>query len=304
MRLLFATMAGVLLCAPLSARGQAIVNEPNSLGTSMTYTFAPSGRLLLQDDIEIPNILIFSHSLVLDAEYATPVEGLAVDASFTTVGVKLGDGSFNHFPEAGEYDDNEFHVTPTDFRGGLRYQLKFMQEALFAAVFVAGSVPVRDYPTYGLTAPGRGLKEAHVGLAVARTLDPVLPRLFLAARYQYAFVERVKSEDPATREYKRNYSDVSGSLGYYITDRLSAALSANARMGHGGLQLLDYTLVSETVQRHHDQLLDEDVVLAGGDLGFAVTDALSLGLSARFFVSGRNTRNQNLYALTASYQMF
>jgi len=305
MRLTVSSIATAILlsAAPGAARAQAFVEGENSLSMGLSYTYAPSGKLLMEDSFEIPNIKILAHTVSLDVEYDTPVPGLAVDGRLDMVGVKLGSDSFPHFPSPGPYDDGDFHFTPTDLRAGLRYQIKPIEKIVGLSLVAAGSIPTHDYPTFGLTAPGHGLKAFILGANIARTFDPLLPRLFVAGTYEYAFREKV-DVDPETEKFPRNFSSISAQLGYFITDRLEVDAAANWRISHGGATFLGLTTEPMVVLLHHDQLLDEDFFLVGGDVGYQITDELGLAAGARIFVSGENTRNQNLFGISAHYLVF
>ena len=294
----------LLLCAPEGAQAQAYLDEPNSLSVGLSYTYAPSGKIVAQSGgLEVPGTDMFVHIFTPSAHYVTPVDGLAVEAELPMMAIKVGDDVFDHFPENGPYDDGELHFTPVDFRAGLRYQLKPIEEYLGLSFLLAGSVPARDYPTNGLSAPGQGLKSLYAGATVARTLDPLLPNLFFQAEYQHAWRERV-DVDEDTEALNRNFSELSGSVGYFLPANFVLSVGANARFSHGGADFDTIILAPTSVQVHHDRLLDEDFVLVGGDLGYTVTESMDVGAMVRFFVYGENTRNQNLFALYASYRLF
>lgn len=295
----------LLICAQRSVRAQAFVDDPNSLSAGVAYTYAPSGTLLGTPDDpigEVPNILIFGHLINIDASYATPINGLAVEGELPIVGVKVGEGSFEHFPVKGPYDDGDLHWIVTDPRIGLRYQLKPIEQYLGLAFAVAGSFPT-GYDTIGLAAPGHGLKALHMSVAVARTFDPIIPKMFFQAEYEFALVERVH-RDESTEKLNRNYSEGQVMLGYFLPANFTVDVAAQGRFTHGGITFDGIIFQPYAVQYYHDQLLDEDFIHVGGDVSYEVNDSLSFGLSARFFVWGSTTRNQNLFGVNANYQFF
>jgi hypothetical protein len=300
----------VLLSAPVDVFAQAYIGEPNSLSTSFEYTYAPSGKIVATTgddgdsfDNEVPGIPEQVHIFNLGLAYVTPVDGLQAEASLPLVGLKLGDTHFIHYPQVGEYDDGDMHFTFTDLRGGLRYQIKAIEEYIGLSLLVAGSVPVTDYPVKGFLFPDHHLKALYLGGSVARTLDPAIPNLFFSVDYQFALRERV-DETENTERFNRNYSDVGALLGYFITADLSIAAGANMRRTHGGVTLGDLIVQPMDVQVHHDRLLDEDFAHVGGNLGYAVNESFDVGAAVRFFVWGENTRNQNLFGLYANYELF
>lgn len=315
MRIRSAIVGCVLLAlGSADAHAQAFVDEPNSLSASFGYTFNPSGKVVStagEGQTELPGIVIFGHIFEIGAEYVTPIEGLQVEARLPIVGTKLGEGSFEHAPVPGPYDDGDLHFTVTDFRGGLRYQIKAIEQYLGLAFAVATSIPTHDYPTYGFTIPGVHLKALHLGVAVARTLDPIAPNLFFQIEYEYTIREHVKVDgcpgcDPdeldATEEFGRNYSEGNVAIGYFLPADFTVALAAMGRVSHGGMVFDTITDQPYPVQYYHDRLLYEKFIVGGGDIGYDVNDRLSLGLSARFFLYGSNTRNMNMYGIQAAYK--
>jgi hypothetical protein len=305
----FAAVA-FIVCVPVSVNAQALVGESNSLSAQFGYTFAPSGKIITSStdddspfDNDVPNVPVFVHIVSIGAQYATPVDGLAVEASIPLVGVQLGDGAFMHYPVQGDFDDGDLHWTLTDFRGGLRYQVKPIEEYLGLAFHVAGSIPVTDYPTQGFAYPDQHLKALHVGASIARTFDPIAPNLYFAAGYDFAKREKV-DVDEATEQFTRDYSDADLQIGYFLPANLSVAAAANLRLHHGGLDYADIIFYEPSVIANHDVLAKEDILLVGGDVGYDMTDDFSIGLQARFFAWGKNTRNQNLFGLSAQYRFF
>jgi hypothetical protein len=312
MRRLSAAIAGslVILSLPVAAFAQAYLGDPNSLSSSFEYTYAPSGKIIATTgddgdafDNSVPGVPEQVHIFNIGLQYMTPVEGLAAEVSIPLVGLKLGDTHFIHYPQVGEYDDGDMHFSFTDLRGGLRYQVKAIQEYVGLSFLVAGSVPVTDYPVNGFLFPDHHLKTLYLGGSLARTLDPAIPDMFFSVDYTFALRERV-DETENTERFNRNYSDAGVLLGYFLPAGFNIAAGANIRRTHGGVTLGDLIVQPMDVQVHHDRLLDEDFAHVGGNLGYSVSDALDVGAAVRFFVWGQNTRNQNLFGLYANYTIF
>lgn len=312
MRRFSASILGSILfiSAPASALAQAYLGEPNSLSSSFEYTYAPSGKIVATTgddgdafDNEVPGVPEQVHIFNLGVQYMTPLEGLQADVSLPLVGLKLGDTQFVHYPQIGEYDDGDMHFTFTDLRGGLRYQIKAIEEYIGLSFMLAGSVPVSDYPVSGFLFPDHHLKALYLGGTVARHFGPAIPDAFFQVDYSFALRERV-DETENTERFNRNYSDAGIILGYFLPGDFSIAAAASMRRTHGGVTLGDLIVQPMDVQVHHDRLLDEDFIHVGGNLGYSVSESLDVGAAARFFVWGENTRNQNLFGLFASYKLF
>lgn len=308
MRIRMAIFGSALaICASSSAWAQAYLEEPGSLSAGVAYLFAPSGQIVSTttgdndgfNDYQ-PNATVFAHQINFSAEYMTPIRGLGVEVTVPLLGVKVGEGSFDHFPAPGPYDDGDMHWTLTDFRGNVRYQIKAIEEYLGLSFMAGTSIPMRDYATSGFAVAGTHLKIFHVGTAIARTLDPLIPRMFFQIEYEYAFREKL-DVSPETEKFGRNYSDFAFSLGYFLPANFTLAAAGNMRLSHGGASFSQLVLEPPVVQDHHDQLLSEQFLLVGGDLGYDFSETLSLAAVTRFFVWGENTRNQNIFGISATY---
>jgi len=303
----FAALAGTilfLLVSPRGAAAQSYLEAPNSLSVSLGYTYAPSGKLVAKSGgLEVPGTTMFVHIFTPRARYVTPIDGLAVEAELNMVALKVGDDDFQHFPVNGPYDDGSLHFTPTDFKGGLRYQIKAIEKYLGLSFFLGGTIPTHDYPTLGLAAPGHRLKALNAGVAVGRTLDPVLPNLFVQAEYEFALRERV-DVDEDTKSFNRNFSEASATIGYFLPWGIDVGVDASSRFSHGGVTFNGILFEPPSVQYNHDRLLDEDFIVVGPSVGYEISDGVQVGALAHFFVYGENTRKQNIYSLYASYQIF
>lgn len=311
MRIFVVILAGAvwLLSAQGNVWAQAYLGDPNSLAVGFGYTYAPAGKIITTSHGDdpgldyVPDVKTFAHTFDLGVRYNTPVNGLRVEAGVPLVGVKLGDDvPWRHFPAPGPYDDGSLHWTVTDVRGGLRYQVKPIEEQIGLTFSVLGSMPTHDYPTDGFTFPDQHLRALYLGVGVGRSIDPISPNLIVEAEYQYVLREKVDVTE-ATEQFGRNYSSASLSFGYAIGD-FGIAASGDFRLAHGGVtfaELIDY---GPDVQAAHDRLLKEDIGLVGGDIAYAVTDSFAISAGARFFVWGNNTRNQNLFALGGEYTFF
>jgi hypothetical protein len=291
-------LAAVGVWSPATASAQAWVGEQNSATVGLSYVYGTSDRLVVHE-LDDSDAFIKHHAIDLEVEYVTPVEGLALTASLLSIATRWDETSDPHPPALGEWDDGEYHFTVTDFTPAVRYQ--FLSEPLAASVSLGGVIPTHDYVVFGANARGRGLKALSAGLAVGRTLDPVVPELYIHLEYQYFLVESVQTDDPMTEEYNLDRSEYSAQIGYGFLDKFDVNLALDGRKMHGGFDFTEFADVSDTVRENHDQLLREDIVLLGGGLSYDVTDKFSIGGAVRFFLSGRNTRDVTMFGLSAQY---
>jgi hypothetical protein len=294
----------VILCTGArAAEAQAWVDPVGSLSTSLDYIFSPSEAIVITPDDEADGEPITAHTVSLGLEYI-PIENLALQASLPMVATKYGGDGMPAAPH-GEYDDGDMHTALTDLRLGARYQL--LREIVAFAPHIGGSIPLTDYENVGFANAGRGLKQLHLGASLGRTLDPVLPNLFVHATYEFSLVERfddtsTEEEADMTKEVGQNRSDLAFLLGYFFLDGdLRINLGYNWRIHHGGLDFTELGPIGSTLERYHDPLLNEEFMLLGGDVGYDLTERVSINASTRFFLRGYNTRDANLFGLGLTF---
>lgn len=290
----------------VAAAAAPAIAQSQSLTATISHTYGTSDRIVETDGEAIEDIPITHHATVFELEYGTPVKGLSISASLPLITAKWDEDSsqFPHFPTNGEWDDGDYHATVTDLRADVRYQ--FLDDPVELAVTLGGSIPTHDYPNFGYAAPGRHLKAAIAGIQIGGTLDPFLPRLYWAGRYEFALVEHLdtevpETEDPRPDDFGQNRSDFSVQVGYYVLDELELNVALDGRYTHGGMDFLDFDSLPLGVQSNHDAVLNEDVIVVGGGGSYQFTDAFALGAALRFFITGSNTRDANLFSLIASY---
>jgi hypothetical protein len=249
----------------------------------------------------------FQHVISFGVEYVTPLPGLALNVNMPLVGLQY---KGSDLPESdfirphGSYDDGSTHFVATDFRADLRYVIVPIEEYINIGVSVGGSLPVQDYETQGFAGAGRGLNQMHFGLAVGRTLAPVLNTLYFHLSYYFTLSERFKTDSEATGAISQNYSSIAAQIGYFIIPELQINVAADIRIAHGGVNFVDWLSFEQAIRDFHDTLMRENVYLVGGGLGYDIIDGLNLSVLARAFVGGTNTRNAHIFGLNVSYQIF
>lgn len=282
------------------------MGDTNSLSLSVTYNASPATTIVETEGFTLDNTNSIHHAVVFGMEYVTPLEGLAVSAQLPFLALKYTGQVNQLLTRHGSYDDGDTHTTLTDFRADVRYAppIEALESILALAVHVAGTIPVSDYETQGFVAAGRGLKQLHFGLSVGRTLDPILPRLYFHARYEYSLAERFKTDFAETGDINQDSSTFSTQIGYFILDELQVNAGFNMRISHGGFNFLDWNAQRQVVRDFHDVLIRERAFLVGGGLDYEIIEGLSVNAFARFFVGGANTRNGHIIGGGVGYEIF
>jgi hypothetical protein len=153
-------------------------------------------------------------------------------------------------------DDGAYHSAFQDWRVELRYNV--LQRGLFVTPIVGAVIPSHRYPNIGEAAPGRRLFELPVGVELARTLEPVIPRAYFQARYTYSFVQR-------ELDIPLNRSNAFAEVGYEATRRLIVRAIGTWQRTHGGVEGFPEFHTDAALLENHDRLLaDRNWRLGGG----------------------------------------
>jgi hypothetical protein len=293
---------------PATAGAQAWVGDPNSLTVNVGYNFGFASKILESGGAPaLDGVRSFQHFITFGVEYVTPLDGLAASVSLPLLGVQFKgqDAPENDILRPhGSYDDKSTHFLTTDFRADIRYQIKAIEEYLALAIDVGGSIPTQDYETQGFASAGRGLKQLHFGLAVGRTIEPVLPALYVHVSYFFNFVERFKTDFPETGDVSQLYSNIAAQIGYFILPELQVNIATDIRLAHGGVNFVDWLELTQAQRDFHDPLLRENAYLLGGGIAYDIIEGLNVALLGRAFLGGTNTRDAHLVGLNISYQIF
>jgi len=288
------------------ARAQAWVGDKGALDLSFDYNLAVSDKVVVdQNDVgfkDFQDAGTTTHQFTLGAEYV-PVNKLAFNVSLPLAILKLtGDPTINRHlggscNTIGCYDDGNLHATLTDLRAGARYQL--LDEPFALGASLALSVPVADYETVGAAVAGRHLKAAHAGLGIGKLLGE---SAYVHLLYEFSLVEKY-DKTAETKKHGQNHSDVAFTIGLRALDqRLDLHLDANGHWTHGGVNFSDFGPgLSANEMLYHDPILDEDMILVGGGVGYQISNQLVVNASARLFVDGQNTQNASVFALGFAY---
>lgn len=285
-----------------SARAQqAWVGPASSLSAALDYTYAPSDRVVEAEPPPGPGVDdISNHSVALSAEY-TPIERLGLQATIPIItthwaipeGESMAPGII---APHGRYDDGKYHTVLQDFRFVARY-LALDHEYIAISPHVGFSVPMTNYETIGFAGAGRGLKQLHLGASLGTFfVDGPLQNLYLHFMYEFSLVEGYETGFAETEEVGQNRSDFKGLVGYYILDNLEVNIGADMRMPHGGFEFEDWNIDQPgALEYFHDALLAEEFFLLGGGLSYEVMDGLRLSALVRFWLTGAQTRDANVF---------
>jgi hypothetical protein len=264
----------ILIAGPFAATvdAQAWLPEQGSLNLSVSYSNDLNKKHYLPDGGEQDVGHTRSQVLGISASYGLTDRLLITGGVPFVVARYRGD-----FPHPTKVDDGHYHGAVTDVRLGLHYQA--LTEPLALAPYVSLVIPTNGYEVSGHAAPGRGLEETWIGFYAGKSLDAWIPRTYLQARYNYAFVEKV-----AGVAHDRMNAELE--IGYFLNPRASVRAIAAWQETHGGIDVpvpRDHHLFD-----HHDQLAAENFLNLGGGFAFSVSERLSLYSLFQGSVRGRN----------------
>jgi hypothetical protein len=242
-------------------------------GANSLYHYKPTAKVDLGR--------IDSHALVLDTTYGL-TDKIAVDVALPFVVSKYTGTQ----PHPTSLDDGNYHGTIQDVRLDLRYNMTRRRRMAFTP-FVGTVMPSHDYEYYAHSAPGRRLRELQVGAYAAKLLDPILPGVFVQARYGYGFVERVLDIS-----HNRSMADLE--VGYFFTPSIRSFALLNGQYTHGGIDLPAVGVLPPDIRPFHDQIDRVHFLNVGAGTAVSLTDKVDLFASALHNVAGRNGHALNL----------
>lgn len=292
-------LAGAVALLAISvtdAAAQAWVGPQGSLDIDLDYNLGISDTVVTDDGNDFPDAGTTTQQITLGAEYA-PIPKLAVTVAIPFAMLKYtGDPNLYPHPGGGRYDDGDYHATLTDFRAGARYQV--LEEPVAISPSLAFSIPMADYESVGNTVGGRHLKALHAGISVGRVIGDAT---YVHLAYEFSLVEKY-DRTPETAQHSQNRSDLGFSVGHKLLDfKLDIHADLNMRRTHGGVSFSEFPTLSESELMYHDPILDEDILLLGGGVGYQLTDSLNVAATAALFVAGQNTQNANVFALSVGW---
>lgn len=297
----------ILMVAAREATAQAWVSTSGSLDVGLDYNFSRSADFIVADRTYEGNGTT-GHTLLIGAEYVV-IENLALNIALPLTSLRFNGPvdpmtmmpeRFPHTPH-GAYDDGDYHTTLTDLRAGARYQI--LNEPVALSAHLAGSIPVADYETIGNTVAGRGIKRLHVGASIGYLIGLTG---YTNLTYEFTVGTKYKPDaegmtsTEAVEDHSQLFSDVSFAIGRKLLDyRFDIHAAVDVHRTHGGVDMSDAAipmLTSDEIE-FHDAIMNEDMILVGGGVGYQLSDSLAATLSFRVFVNGVNTMNTHTLAL-------
>lgn len=284
-----------LLLAPGLAYAQAWVPQPGQGFFTLEYQYTNVGDHLFSDDF-ISNGQnlgksadrgdIRGNSLAFSFDYGV-FRKLAVSGSLPFIRSKYS----GEFPENPDIDDGNYHSGLQDLSLAARYMLnveRFAVTPLFSA-----AIPTHDYETFGHTSLGRNIVELRPGIAVGRTLFPLIPSGYFHASYVYTFTEEIEGVGT-------DRSNLDLALGYFVTRAVGASVSGGLQIGHEGLDWV-HDIHDEGDLHAHDRLAKASWFRLSGSVSYALVENLTVSLSAGTTLWGENTHDATSVSLLTSW---
>jgi hypothetical protein len=205
---------------------------------------------------------------------------VSADIPFIASRFNLAPGlSPNAHDLAARIDDGRYHGTFQDFHAALKYNA--VKSAIMVTPFVEVTVPAHHYETFGHSAPGKYLRECHLGLNIGRLLNPVLPRAYFDLRYSYSFVQDLE-------DMNLDRHNVDLEVGYFLKPSVAVRAIGAVQKTVGGVESL--VRPDSPSFPNHDRLERAHYTRIGGGVTFSLPRKMDLFVLLVSTVSGRNVQ--------------
>jgi hypothetical protein len=269
----------LVLATPFLLSGQAWLPPRGEGSVGITYLNIATSDHLLSSGLPQDRGPVQQHIVTASVFYGL-TDRFAVSAEIPYI-----DGKFTLTPGLppnvhdldSKVDDGRYRGTFQDFRVDLKYNA--IRAPLLLTPFFEVVIPSHHYVTFGHSAPGRDLREFHVGTNIGRMLDPVLPRAYFDLRYSYAFVQEVMGISPS-----RNNVDLE--VGYFVTPKIALRTLGAVQKTMAGVESpvppdSPYFPVHDRLERGHYSRI-------GGGVTFSVHRNFDLYFLVISTLSGKN----------------
>lgn len=164
-----------------------------------------------------------------------------------------------------EIDNGAWHGTVTDLQISLHYQAT--DGAIAFTPYVGAIIPTNDYVTLGHAAPGRGVNEYWLGFYTGASLNEWIPRTYVQARYNYAWVEKVAG-------VSHDRSNVDLEIGYFLNPDWSVRVLGAWQDTHGGIDVP--VPITSPLFPYHDILASASFLNLGGGVSWVINDRVAV----------------------------
>ena len=270
------------LGAAATARAQAFVPPKGDAFASVVFTnMFVENHFLPDRRVDVGHI--DTNVALFDLTYGI------TDRMAVTVGVPLVvsryQGAFPHQANNPDAPDNTgWNSTFSDFRFNVRYNM--LRGPIAVTPYVGSLVPSHAYDYVAHAAPGKNLRELHMGVAAAGLLDRFVPGMFVQGRYGFAVVEETVGIRP-------NYSSGDIEVGYFVNPSVRVFGMAAGRFGHAGIDLpippIARVVLTPEQFVNHDQIVREHFLNLSAGASVSITESVDLFGAFMKQVTGRNT---------------
>jgi hypothetical protein len=177
-------------------------------------------------------------------------------------------------------DDGRYRGTFQDFR--VDWKFNAIRAPFMLTPFLELVIPSHHYVTFGHAAPGRDLRELHVGTNIGRMLDPILPRCYFDLRYSYAFTQSVDGISP-------NHHNADLEVGYFVKPTIALRGLGSVQKTTAGVEALvaptsPYFPVHDRLERGHYSRI-------GGGMTFSISRRCDVFFLVISTLSGKNVQS-------------
>jgi hypothetical protein len=230
-----------------------------------TYSGGPGNRAYLGD--------IVGETALLSADYGV-LRNLAVSAQVAYVTSR-----YKGLDPESPLDDGHFHGRFQDISVGVRYRVSVFDFAV--TPLVSYHAPLTDYPTMGHSAIGLGFHQTDLGVAVGRTLGPVLPSVAVEAAYSHSFVHPVSG-------YDLDRNSIEADAAWFASKNVTLGGRFSFYEVVGGLDWYWDTSTMEGFM-NHDVTAHAIARHAGVDIDYRLGPAFSVSADYEWTLSGSNS---------------
>ena len=187
-------------------------------------------------------------------------------------------------------DDGRYRETFEDFRGTVKYNVA--KGPVVFTPFLEVVIPTHHYATFGHSAPGKYLRECHVGADVGRLLNPILPRAYFDLRYTYSFVQDLQG-------FNLDRNNVNLEVGYFLKPSIAVRGLGAVQKTLGALE--SPVSPASPFFADHDRLERGHYSRIGGGITFSLPRNLDLFVLVISTLSGKNVQAFTAPAIGVSW---